>query len=559
MTTTSTATEAPTQTDRAEINRRNAQKSTGPRTAAGKERSRFNAVKHGMTAKTLVLPGEDPEALQHRLDGWTESLKPRNDLEQYLVERAVRVSWQLDRADRAEVARLTGLIRDDEFRDSRSQVSVEVVALGRRLFWDRRGPLELYPHFPLKDQLLASKKPRTSFSGLAEDPDDPTRLVIELEGSEAGCLWLLRQWADLREILDQDLLWQSMDRFKATRLLGRQPTDAADYSDVTTIYLASWVMHPQSGEIDPFQDVYNELLAGEAILFRQRMDGRVVDDYLPADKDEAKAKLLAIVTAAVDRLTIVSKVHEDRAEAEAADRFARLSFDDSDEGERLRRFQIACGRSLNRGLDMLLKLRKAGAKNHACVIIEQSGQTSPAEINPPEPTTTMIPAARNDLPDADPSFIVGWVKPTNQTHEDGGFHPPCKTELRPSETDSPSPTDSHESPDPDPSTIEVQISRNEPIPPPSGRTTLESATAEAERNARNEPTARVSAPKKRAKPRPEADTIATNGAELSDSFHPSGDVTAQIGDGQAQPATRGLDNLATDHLAREGIPPLDAP
>ncbi len=317
-----------------------------------------------MTARTLVLPGEDPEALQHRLDGWNESLKPRNDLEQYLVERAVRVSWQLDRADRAEVARLTGLIRDDEFHDSHSQVSVEVVALGRRLFWDRRGPLELYPHFPLKDQLLAGKKPRTSFSGLAEDPDDPTRLVIQLESSEAGCLWLLQQWAELREILDQDLLWQSIDRFKATRLLGRQPTDAADYSDVTTIYLACWVMHPQSNEIDPFQDVYNELLAGEAILFRQRLDGRVVEDYMPADKDEAKAKLLAIVTAAVDRLTILLKDHEDRAEAEAADRSARLAFDDSDEGERLRRYQIACGRSLNRCLDTLLKLRKAEEKRH---------------------------------------------------------------------------------------------------------------------------------------------------------------------------------------------------
>ena len=239
MTTTSTPTEAPTKTDRAEINRRNAQKSTGPRTAEGKERSRFNAVKHGMTARTLVLPGENPEALQRRLDGWAESLKPRNDLEQYLVERAVRVSWQLDRADRAEVARLTALIRDDAFYDCHSQANVNVVALGRRLFWDRRGPLELYPHFPLKDQLLASKKPRTSFSGLAEDSDDPARLVIQLECTAAGCLWLRRQWDDLRDVLDQDLLWQSIDRFKAIRLLGRQPTDAADDCDVTTIYLAS--------------------------------------------------------------------------------------------------------------------------------------------------------------------------------------------------------------------------------------------------------------------------------------------------------------------------------
>ncbi len=386
-----------------------------------------------MTARTLVLPGEDPEALQHRLDGWTESLDPKNDLEQYLVERAVRISWQLDRADRAEVARLTGLIRDDEFDDSHSQVSVEVVALGRRLFWDRRGPLELYPHFPLKDQLLASKKPRTSFSGLAEDPDDPIRLLIQLEGSEAGCLWLQQQWAQLREMLDQDLLWQSMDRFKATRLLGRQPTDAADYSDVTTIYLATWVMHPQSNEIDPFQDVYNELLAGEAILFRQRLDGRVVQDYLPADKEEARAKLLAIVTAAVDRLTILLKSHEDRAEAEAADRSARLSFDDSDEGERLRRYQIACGRSLHRSLDSLLKLRKAEEKRppelapttpvfsevsqpidvpHARRGSEESGQSPPAEADSPEPITTMILTAQNEIPGVEPLLIVGWVKPT---------------------------------------------------------------------------------------------------------------------------------------------------
>ena len=431
MTTTSTATEPTTKTDRAEANRRNAQKSTGPRTAEGKDRSRFNAVKHGLTAKTLVLPGEDPEALQLRLDGWNDSLKPKNDLEHYLVERAVRVSWQLDRADRAEVARLTARMRDDEFRDSYSHVSVDVIALGRRLFWDRRGPLELYPHSPLKDQLLADRKPRTSFSGLADDPDDPERLVIQLERSAAGCLWLLQRWAELREILDQDQLWQPIDRFKAIRLLGRQPTDAADFSDVTTIYLACWVMHPQVKEIDPFQDVYNELLAGEAVQFRQRLADRVVEDYMPADKDEAKAKLLEIVTTAVDRLTILWKDHEDRAEAEDADRSARLAFDDSDEGERLRRFQIACGRSLNRCLDMLLKLRKAEEKRHP-ELIPTAPVFPEASLPIDEPP---IPEAQSDLPDAEPSLIVGWVKPTDQTDQNGGFHPPYKTELGPSETD----------------------------------------------------------------------------------------------------------------------------
>ena len=45
-----------TSSRRAEANRRNAQKSTGPRTAEGKARSRFNAVKHGMSAATPSSP-----------------------------------------------------------------------------------------------------------------------------------------------------------------------------------------------------------------------------------------------------------------------------------------------------------------------------------------------------------------------------------------------------------------------------------------------------------------------------------------------------------------------
>src|SRR5262249_37838704 len=93
-----------------EANRRNAQKSTGPTTPEGKDRSRFNALKHGMRARTPVLPGEDSQAFQQRVDSWTLDLKPRTTVEAYLVERAVRASWRLDRADRAETAHLTNTI-----------------------------------------------------------------------------------------------------------------------------------------------------------------------------------------------------------------------------------------------------------------------------------------------------------------------------------------------------------------------------------------------------------------------------------------------------------------
>ena len=41
---------------RAAVNKANAQKSTGPRTAAGKQRSSLNALRHGLTGQTIVLP-----------------------------------------------------------------------------------------------------------------------------------------------------------------------------------------------------------------------------------------------------------------------------------------------------------------------------------------------------------------------------------------------------------------------------------------------------------------------------------------------------------------------
>ena len=46
-----------------EANRRNAQHSTGPRTAEGKAASSMNALKSGIDAESSVIPGEDPADL----------------------------------------------------------------------------------------------------------------------------------------------------------------------------------------------------------------------------------------------------------------------------------------------------------------------------------------------------------------------------------------------------------------------------------------------------------------------------------------------------------------
>ena len=80
----------------------------------------------------------------------------------------------------------------------------------------------------------------------------------------------------------------------------------------------------------------------------------------PRDPAEARAKLRGIVDQAVARLEARREVHEQWEAVAAANQMARLSFDASPEGERLRRFQLAGNRSLLRTLETLLKLRRDG-------------------------------------------------------------------------------------------------------------------------------------------------------------------------------------------------------
>jgi len=87
-----------------EANRSNAQKSTGPRSSAGKARSGANAFKHGLTAERVLLPGETPEDFEaFRLDvhGY---FAPEGLMEEQLAERAASLMWRLRRVPEFEAA-----------------------------------------------------------------------------------------------------------------------------------------------------------------------------------------------------------------------------------------------------------------------------------------------------------------------------------------------------------------------------------------------------------------------------------------------------------------------
>jgi len=81
-------------------NRLNAQKSTGPRTAAGKAAVAQNAVKHGLRAQAVVLPGEEPDQYGRYHQEMLDQLHPEDLQETDLAERIVGLTWRLRRAGR---------------------------------------------------------------------------------------------------------------------------------------------------------------------------------------------------------------------------------------------------------------------------------------------------------------------------------------------------------------------------------------------------------------------------------------------------------------------------
>src|SRR3954454_10845362 len=85
-----------------ESNRRNARRSTGPTTAAGKLRSRQNAVRHGLTAETVIGALEDAEDYKAFEAAVTADYDAQSAVERELVLRLASLLWRIRRATTME-------------------------------------------------------------------------------------------------------------------------------------------------------------------------------------------------------------------------------------------------------------------------------------------------------------------------------------------------------------------------------------------------------------------------------------------------------------------------
>jgi hypothetical protein len=100
-----------------EANRRNALKSTGPKSEEGKQASRCNALRHGLTAETVIGSLEDAEDYKAFEAAITADYDAQSAVERELVLRLASILWRLRRATTME----TGLfeIQADHIHDYR--------------------------------------------------------------------------------------------------------------------------------------------------------------------------------------------------------------------------------------------------------------------------------------------------------------------------------------------------------------------------------------------------------------------------------------------------------
>ncbi len=84
-------------------NKANSLKSTGPKTVEGKERSRQNSYKHGMTGDGVVLPIEEAAEVERRFAVFREELQPSGLLGLTLIRRVATLSVRMERCAEAEM------------------------------------------------------------------------------------------------------------------------------------------------------------------------------------------------------------------------------------------------------------------------------------------------------------------------------------------------------------------------------------------------------------------------------------------------------------------------
>jgi hypothetical protein len=330
-------------------NRENAKKSTGPKTEAGKQRSRQNSVKHGLTAGVLIAE-ELKELAEERVKSWTRSMKPQTAPEAWLVERAAIDAARVDAASRCERAKTEARLRYDILYSKGEGISESGAA--------KQGSALMHSH-----------------------PSEAADLLIHLRAKRSGCEWLLRRWADLKRRHQAQGCWEPYEFFEAQRLTGMSYTD-----EVVTPVCARVAVEFMLSSPDGLES--NQEIARALNRARWSIEAMSGPDFPPGAPEtiaRANQRLADFTDARIEeleeRLESLLEV-EDLDDSLAAE---RMLVDLSAEGKLLHRYETELVRRVHHSLDLLSRIRKS------------IPESQPEESTQPEPVRSEIDAQAPQL------------------------------------------------------------------------------------------------------------------------------------------------------------------
>jgi hypothetical protein len=166
-----------------EANRRNAARSSGPKTDAGEARSRANATRHGLAGESSEVEAGRSAAFEARRAAWAAEYRPEGEAGRWALDRAVAASLRIERCERA----VDG--------------AIEAGAERARLAWDQDRAIEA----------------ATLIGRLARDPGLVAR---QLEATRQGVDLLIERWDGLIGALDANGQWSEAEAASALDLLG---------------------------------------------------------------------------------------------------------------------------------------------------------------------------------------------------------------------------------------------------------------------------------------------------------------------------------------------------
>ena len=329
-----------------EANRKNAALSKGPKTVEGKQRSRGNALKHGMTGAGVVLSDEEAGEVATLAGELEAELNPSGKLGRILVHRIAAMSVRLDKCVRYDEVATAKRVRDAE-ADHDEARHAEVEALAATI----------------------DATPAASVRGLMR--------------TRAGIDRLIRMWWVPRGALDQAASepWRDAHRARVNHLLGFGDDEA--------------MLSPA--------DAPARAILGDFSRLPYGWGGMDLDER----KRRAREQVVNLIDAEVKALETLA---EDLDESEVIDRAEapkRALFDTSKQGNLARKYEAAAERTLFRSLREFRQIEKE-AKTQAEAASPPGEKTNPnasASPDDKEPAGLSVWGAMGEFPDA---TAVAW-------------------------------------------------------------------------------------------------------------------------------------------------------